>query len=71
MPAVMIRCPDTGRPVSTGIEMDSNELARLPEVLSRAFCPLCRRDHAWTVRAAWIEGDPEPPEAAPPIARAG
>jgi len=56
MAVLLIRCPHTGRAISTGIELDSAEtLARLPDVLSRLKCPQCDLEHAWWTREAWLE----------------
>ena len=55
MGAVMIRCPRTGRAVSTEIETEPSVLSRLPEVASRMHCPLCGEEHVWTASEAWIE----------------
>jgi hypothetical protein len=56
MAVLLIRCPHTGRAISTGIELDSAEtLARLPDVLSRLKCPQCDLEHAWWTREASLE----------------
>jgi hypothetical protein len=39
---VMVRCPTTGRELSTGVEMDTATFERLPDIHSRIKCPLCR-----------------------------
>jgi hypothetical protein len=43
MAVVMITCPNTGRPVSTGIESDPRSFACLPDVLSHSMPPLRER----------------------------
>ena len=48
---VMVRCPNTGRERSTGIEMDAATFSQLPDVRSNMKCP--------TTREAWL-GDPAP-----------
>jgi hypothetical protein len=50
---VMVRCPTTGRELSTGVEMDTATFERLPDIHSRIKCPLCRVDHNWSTREAW------------------
>jgi hypothetical protein len=54
---VMIRCPDTGRPVHTGLDMrqelfESHELAD-----RRVHCPLCGHTHTWSKQEAWLEDE--------------
>ena len=48
MASVMIVCPQTRREIYTGIETDEASFARLPNVLSRAQCPICGEEHVWT-----------------------
>ena len=56
---VMVRCPATGRDLSTGVEMDAATFERLPEIRSRLRCPACGIDHTWSTREAWL-GNPAP-----------
>jgi len=58
MSSVMIRCPATGRAVSTAIETDPGVFRKLPIVPARMSCPACGQDHVWTVSSAWLEGEP-------------
>jgi hypothetical protein len=60
----MIRCPRTGRAVSTEIETEASDFHRLPMVATRLRCPQCSEEHVWTARDAWLV---EPPF----VARAG
>ena len=73
MAAVMIRCPRTGRPVSTQIETEPSVFSQLPEIAAQAHCPHCGEQHIWTMREAWLDvsppASPEQPEPAP--AKAG
>ena len=65
MGAVMIRCPRTGRAVSTAIETEPSVFSRLPEVAARMICPLCAEEHVWTAKEAWLEEPtlvPVPPD---------
>ena len=55
---VMVRCPKTGRELSTGIEMDAATLAQLPDIRSKIECPLCRVEHIWSTREAWLDNPP-------------
>jgi hypothetical protein len=62
MSILLIRCPHTDRPISTGIEIDSAEtLAKLPDVLSHVKCPECGLEHTWWTREAWLEDQLEVP----------
>jgi hypothetical protein len=54
MSAVMIRCPNTGRAISTQIETEAVVFRSLPHVDSRTACPACGHDHVWTKREAWL-----------------
>jgi len=58
MSSVLIRCPKTGEPVSTGIETEPAVFRKLPRVSSRMRCPLCGEDHVWSVGSAWLAGEP-------------
>jgi hypothetical protein len=54
MGIVMIRCPTTGREISTGIETDAASFAAVPDVLAHSPCPWCGLEHAWWKREAWL-----------------
>ena len=58
MSAVMIRCPITGRAVSTAIETEPSVFRKLPKVAARMHCPACGEDHVWTVSSTWLSGEP-------------
>ena len=60
-----VRCPNTGRELSTGVEMDAATFERLPEVRSQISCPVCGLDHDWSRGEAWL-GDPVPSAPALP-----
>jgi hypothetical protein len=64
MGIVMIRCPATGRDISTGIEADRAEFARSPVFFARSFCPICRTTHEWFAGQAWVAERSESAEAA-------
>jgi hypothetical protein len=56
MAVLLIKCPHTDRPISTGIEIDGAEtLANLPDVLSHVKCPECGLEHARWTREAWLQ----------------
>jgi hypothetical protein len=52
--SLMIRCPHTGQPISTGIETDEYSLKQIADVPSRTRCPICGLDHTWWKREAWL-----------------
>ena len=58
MSAVMVMCPDTGRPVSTQIETEPGELRKLSQLAGRMRCPACGKEHIWLASAAWLAGEP-------------
>jgi hypothetical protein len=47
MSVLKVKCPETGREISTGIEIDPESFAALPDKLPVSNCPLCGLDHAW------------------------
>ncbi len=54
MGTVMIRCPETGRAISTGIEADEARFNSMPVFFARSYCPFCRVTHQWFARDAWV-----------------
>ena len=52
MGIIMIKCPVTGRDVSTGIETVGIE--ELPAVTAKMVCPACGRVHDWIKTNAWL-----------------
>jgi hypothetical protein len=52
---VTVRCPYRGRAVSTGIEIEDAEFARLPDTLLVTRCPLCGLEHVVWTSEAWLE----------------
>ena len=56
MAAVLIRCPDTGRAIATGIETDRFSFETLPDIESKLRCPACGKIHVWRRSDAWLEG---------------
>jgi len=47
MVILKVMCPETGREVSTGIEIDPQSFASLPDKLTLSTCPFCGLDHVW------------------------
>jgi hypothetical protein len=62
---VMVRCPKTGRELSTGIEMDAASLEQLPDIRSKIECPVCGVEHVWSTREAWLDNPPPDAPALP------
>jgi hypothetical protein len=60
MGTVMVKCPDTGRNIPTGIVADRASFNSTPVFFARVRCPICRRDHEWFAREAWVR-ESEPP----------
>jgi len=59
MGAVMIKCPDTGRDIPTGLVADRESFSATPVFFSRTFCPICRTHHEWFAAQAWVcEAEP-------------
>jgi hypothetical protein len=54
MGMVMVKCPQTGRAIPTGIETDRESFRRSPVFFARTSCPICRADHAWFAQEAWV-----------------
>jgi hypothetical protein len=51
---IMVKCPQTGHAIPTGIEADRESFGRSTVFFSRTPCPICRIDHAWFAREAWV-----------------
>src|SRR5262245_28434107 len=54
MGTVMIRCPATGTAIPTGIKADRASYLRTPVFMARAYCPICRTEHEWFAKDAWV-----------------
>jgi hypothetical protein len=59
MSSVMIRCPITGEPVSTEIEVEPSVFRKLPKMSARMLCPVCRQEHIWATGLAWLADEPQ------------
>ena len=61
MGTVMVRCPQTGRDIATGIVADRESFSATPVFFARVYCPLCRTQHEWFAKEASVcEADPAP-----------
>jgi hypothetical protein len=56
MPDILIRCPETGEPVQTGLDTETIIFESLPSFVLPLHCPLCGRTHYWEPKDAWVEG---------------
>jgi hypothetical protein len=54
MGTVMIRCPRTGHEISTGMQADADSFNATPVFFARSYCPMCRTEHEWFAREAWV-----------------
>jgi hypothetical protein len=51
---LMIKCPQTGREISTGIKVDREKFRHSAVFFARTFCSICQANHEWFAREAWI-----------------
>ena len=64
MGTVMIRCPETGHEISTGMQADGESFRTAPVFFARAYCPICRTEHEWFAKDPWVrEGNPKREDA--------
>ena len=54
MADILIQCPRTGAPVSTGLKTEWVFLKSLPCVAVPLRCPACGQMHKWKPDDAWI-----------------
>ena len=62
MGMVMIKCPQTGRAIPTGIEVDRERFRSSAVFFSRTHCPICRTHHDWFAREAWVRESAAQPQ---------
>jgi hypothetical protein len=61
MGVVMIKCPETGSAISTGMRADRDRFRCSPVFFARTYCSLCHASHEWFAKEAWVH---EPGEQA-------
>jgi hypothetical protein len=61
MGAIMIRCPQSGQEIHTGIDMPVADFQRAPVFFSRVHCPVCGEEHEWFAKDAWVCDSPDAP----------
>lgn len=52
---IMVKCPQTGRVIPTGIRSDRETFLRSVVFYGNTHCPVCRANHNWFAREAWVE----------------
>jgi hypothetical protein len=53
---ILILCPRTNTPVTTGLRIDWVVFSSLPPVAVPMRCPACGLVHKWKPQDAWING---------------
>jgi hypothetical protein len=58
MADVLIKCPVTKKPVSTGLTTEHVKFESLPDDLTLMLerCPSCLKVHKWEPKEAWVAG---------------
>jgi hypothetical protein len=54
MGVVMVKCPETGHDIPTGIVTDRKSFDATPVFFARVYCAICRTEHEWFAKAAWV-----------------
>ena len=54
MGTVMVKCPQTGHDISTGIVADRASFNATPVFFARVDRPVCRIEHEWFAKEAWV-----------------
>ena len=59
MPRIMITCPNTGKPIFTGMSMDRYSFEQDNKAFSDtgASCPECGEVHPWQKQDAYLEDE--------------
>jgi hypothetical protein len=55
MTNVVIKCPNTGQDIFTGVE--THDVRSIPDGPSSTRCPLCGEDHTWSREDARLADD--------------
>ena len=63
MAQVITKCRLSGHYVFVGIDVDTDDFARLSDPFVRKFCPFCACEHAW------YKKDSKLMDARPPVRR--
>ena len=54
---IVIKCPNTGREIPTGLEADRHAFQGVPVFFSRTYCPICRTIHEWFAKDARVRDE--------------
>jgi hypothetical protein len=57
---IVIKCPNTGREIPTGLEADRHAFQGVPVFFSRTYCPICRTNHEWFAKDARVRDEEGP-----------
>jgi len=50
-----------GRDIPTGLTTDRKSFAAMPVFFARVYCPICRIEHEWFAKEAWVcDAEPRP-----------
>lgn len=60
MPDISISCPETGKPVQTGLDTETVVFETLPSVAMPVRCPHCAQTHFWRPAGAWVYDSKHP-----------
>jgi hypothetical protein len=50
----MIKCPQTGREIPTGIKADRERFRCSAVFFARTYCSICQANHEWFAKEAWV-----------------
>ena len=50
----MIKCPETGRAIPTGMKTDREAFRCSAVFFARTYCTICRISHEWFAKEAWV-----------------
>ena len=59
MARVMITCPETGKPIYTGMSVDEITLEAGRLIEKSVLCPECAQVHTWNKQDAFLESEEE------------
>jgi hypothetical protein len=51
---LMIKCPQTGRAIPTGIKADHESFRCSAVFFARTLCSICQANHDWFAKEAWV-----------------
>ena len=64
MADILVQCPRTGTPISTGLKTEWVVLHSLPRLAMSLRCPVCGQTHKWNPADAWVGAARQPYEPA-------